>query len=228
MLLNIYFADESRREAFTNAALDLLRHHGRVMDPVAVLQTLPKELPVKLLQPYLAQIIPSTAHKARHGQVVKSLYRYEHVRINCELVRPSVGHFIVIARLTTPVAGGVVSHRSRSISARWSSRRIPSVECAAAALASICLQCACCALFRWPLLCPAYSLLVTGTPTTLSCTCTVRRSRSHAIPSQAPSSPSKNRSCRVPVLVLNATCQASRQPKNCNRRIRYFIRGEVI
>ena len=87
MLLNIYFADESRREDFTKAALDLLRHHGRVMDPVAVLQTLPKELPVKLLQPYLAQIIPSTAHKARHGQVVKSLYRYEHVRINCELVR---------------------------------------------------------------------------------------------------------------------------------------------
>lgn len=101
-LLDIYFSDPDREAEFTRSALSLLETHGTAIPPVAVLQRLPRRLPVKSLQSYLRKVLPHTAHKLRHGQVVQSLYRYENLRVNCELVSAALRVFVVFRRDPPP------------------------------------------------------------------------------------------------------------------------------
>eukprot|EP00898_Chlorokybus_atmophyticus_P007635 jgi/Chlat1/7873/Chrsp66S07305 len=75
LLLHIYLMPGQGREALHSQAMRLLQLHGRTLDPVQVLDSLPADIPLGLIVETLARMLRERVHRQYQGQIVRQLAR---------------------------------------------------------------------------------------------------------------------------------------------------------
>eukprot|EP01133_Synstelium_polycarpum_P011193 gene11193-13048_t len=101
-LLTVYLKPETNAKPLIEPALNLLNKHYRSINTPKALSLLPLTIPIQELYPFFEAVIRENTKTKRDNQIIKNLFKAEHVKIKEELIHLRAGVIKITDDLICP------------------------------------------------------------------------------------------------------------------------------
>eukprot|EP01132_Coremiostelium_polycephalum_P005017 gene5017-6246_t len=103
-LLNVYLKQENSTPLI-EPALKLLNKHYKSINTPKALSLLPLNIPIDELYPFFESVIRDNTKTKRDNQIIKNIFKAEHIKIKEELIHLRAGVIKITDELNCPVCG---------------------------------------------------------------------------------------------------------------------------